>query len=239
MAQPKYTLWKYVKLKDGSWRYKRAAFYSNGKIKPNVVIVGKDAKKKSIEETHPEGAYNLYHNRQWIPVGADALDAQRQRNARLDYDEFRRLHGTASTQSPTVLPITPRRTLSDAVEEFCQETKANKKHKTYLKGLVRNSNGSGHHGFHRHRNVSVIGDKYDRSVDSGVSQEALEVQAIDTRKSYVEDEATRPFRPLASKKLFGCLEGLRTQAQRFQQVLNGRAHPGIVIIQVPLIWWVA
>lgn len=28
----------YAKFDDGSWRYKRAAFYSNGKIKPNVVI---------------------------------------------------------------------------------------------------------------------------------------------------------------------------------------------------------
>jgi hypothetical protein len=36
MAQPKYTLYKYVKFKDGTWRYKKAALYSNGKIKPDV-----------------------------------------------------------------------------------------------------------------------------------------------------------------------------------------------------------
>jgi len=39
-------LYKCVKLDDGAWRYKRAAFYSNGKIKPNIVVVGKDAKGK-------------------------------------------------------------------------------------------------------------------------------------------------------------------------------------------------
>ena len=40
MAQSKFTLYKYIKLKDGSWRYCKAAFYSNGKIKPNRCIVG-------------------------------------------------------------------------------------------------------------------------------------------------------------------------------------------------------
>jgi hypothetical protein len=33
MAQSKFTLYKYIKLKDGSWRYCKAAFYSNAKIK--------------------------------------------------------------------------------------------------------------------------------------------------------------------------------------------------------------
>ncbi len=30
-------LYKYIKLADGSWRYCKAAFYSNAKIKPNIV----------------------------------------------------------------------------------------------------------------------------------------------------------------------------------------------------------
>src|SRR6266404_5489682 len=77
MAQSKFTLYKYVKLADSSWRYCRAAFYSNGKIKPNQCIVG------GKEEEHPEGAYYLYHKKQWILVGTDALEAQRRRNALL------------------------------------------------------------------------------------------------------------------------------------------------------------
>lgn len=32
MAQPKYTIYKYVPLKDGSWRYRRAALYANHTI---------------------------------------------------------------------------------------------------------------------------------------------------------------------------------------------------------------
>lgn len=132
MAQPKYTLYKYVKFKDGSWHYKKAAFYSNGKIKPNVVIVGKDGKGKPIEETYAEGRYKLNHDGSWIDVGPDALEAQRQRSARLDYEEFRRLQGIAPVQSPTVVPSAARRTLADAVGEFCNEIEANKKHKTYL-----------------------------------------------------------------------------------------------------------
>jgi len=43
-------LYKCVKLDDGAWRYKRAAFYSNGKIKPNIVVVGK-ALRANIPET--------------------------------------------------------------------------------------------------------------------------------------------------------------------------------------------
>ena len=53
MAQPKFTLYKYIKFADGSWRYCKAAFYSNGKIKPDRCII--DDK----EEEHPEGAYYL------------------------------------------------------------------------------------------------------------------------------------------------------------------------------------
>jgi len=62
----------------------RGCLYSNGKIKPNRCIVG------GKEEEHPEGAYYLYHTKQWIAVGADALEAQRQRNVRLDEEEFKR-----------------------------------------------------------------------------------------------------------------------------------------------------
>jgi len=40
MPQPKFRLCKYIQLADGSWRYSKAAFYSNGKIKPSRCIVG-------------------------------------------------------------------------------------------------------------------------------------------------------------------------------------------------------
>jgi hypothetical protein len=40
MGQPKYTIYKYVRLKDGAWRYCRAALYANHTIKADVAIVG-------------------------------------------------------------------------------------------------------------------------------------------------------------------------------------------------------
>jgi hypothetical protein len=42
----------------------------------------------------------------------------------LDYEEFKRLQGTEPAQSPTVVPIMPKRTLADAVEEHGNETKS-------------------------------------------------------------------------------------------------------------------
>jgi hypothetical protein len=52
------------------------------------------------------------HSNKWIAVGVDALEAQRQRNARLDDDEFKRLQGTAPVQSPTAAPICGKTPLS-------------------------------------------------------------------------------------------------------------------------------
>jgi site-specific recombinase XerD len=118
MAQSKFTLYKYVKLKDEVWRYKKAAFYSNGKIKPNVVIVGKDAKGKLIEETHVEGKYVMNHNGAWLDAGVDGLQAQRRRNARLDAVEFQRLRGTVPAPSPIMQTTFDCLTLAAAAERY-------------------------------------------------------------------------------------------------------------------------
>lgn len=50
----KFSIYEYVKLRGKGWRYARAAFHSNGKIKPNIVIV-KGANGKATEEKHAEG----------------------------------------------------------------------------------------------------------------------------------------------------------------------------------------
>jgi hypothetical protein len=70
------------------------------------------------EEEHPEGAYYLYHKKKWIPVGLDALEAQRRRNARLDDDEFKRLQGTAPVPSPTVVPTSGKTPVAVAEKYF-------------------------------------------------------------------------------------------------------------------------
>jgi hypothetical protein len=137
MAQSKFTIYKYVKLKNGSWRYCRATFYSNGKIKPNRCIVG------GKEEEHPEGACYLYHKKRWILVGSDAFEAQRQRNARLDADESQRLRGTAPAPSPTMQPTFDRLTLSAAAEKYfsnCEkrglDSKTIRKHRAAVEPFI-------------------------------------------------------------------------------------------------------
>jgi hypothetical protein len=57
------------------------------------------AASSAAKEEHPEGSYHLYHKKNWIPVGADVLAAQRRRHAQLDNYEQKRLRGTAPQQS--------------------------------------------------------------------------------------------------------------------------------------------
>lgn len=133
MAQSKFTVYKYIKLADGSWRYCRAAFYSNGKIKPNRCIVG------GKEEEHPEGAYYPYHRKQWIAVGANALDAQHQRKVRLDEEEFKRLRGTAPMQKATVETTFGKSPLAVATDRYFTNLEArglnSKSIRTYRSGV--------------------------------------------------------------------------------------------------------
>src|SRR5260370_9909274 len=69
MAIPKYTLYKFVKV-AGTWRYCKAAYHDNGKIKPDIVFVDV---KKNLEEKHPEGRYYMSYNGGWINADTDAL----------------------------------------------------------------------------------------------------------------------------------------------------------------------
>jgi integrase len=118
VAQSKFTLYKYIKLDDGSWRYKRATFYSNGKIKPNLVIGGKNPQGKPREELHAEGRYYMNHNGSWLDAGADALEAQRRRSALLDQEERKRLRGTDSAPTQALVATGGRITLADAAEKY-------------------------------------------------------------------------------------------------------------------------
>ncbi|MGB2676853.1 MAG: hypothetical protein WAN12_07200 [Candidatus Acidiferrum sp.] len=79
----KFSIYKYVKLQGKRWRYARAAYHPNGKIKPNVVLV-KGANGRATEEKHTEGSYFLNFNNTWIPVGSDALEAQHKRKVKLN-----------------------------------------------------------------------------------------------------------------------------------------------------------
>jgi integrase len=111
----KLSIYKYVRT-DKGWRYCRAAFHPNGKIKPNVVAVS------GVEEKHTEGRYFLNFNNQWIDVGEDVLEAQRKRLLRLNQMEFERLSGTnlatASVGQPSVVAFSGRKVISDEVDAY-------------------------------------------------------------------------------------------------------------------------
>ena len=110
-----FSIYKYCKTNSG-WRYCKAAFHSNGKIKPNVVVVS------GVEEKHTEGRYFLNFNRQWIDVGVDALEAQRLRQLRLNQIEYERLSGKSSVAAtggrPAVVEFRGRKVIKDEVEAY-------------------------------------------------------------------------------------------------------------------------
>jgi integrase/recombinase XerD len=111
----KLTLYKYVRTERG-WRYCKAVFHPNGKIKPNVVVVG------GVEEKHTEGRYFLNSNDRWIDVGTDAIDAQRKRLLLLNQIEYARLSGrslaAASAGQPSVVEFSGRKVIKDEVEAY-------------------------------------------------------------------------------------------------------------------------
>jgi hypothetical protein len=112
----KFSIYKYVKPEGKGWRYARAAFHSNGKIKPNIVIV-KGANDKATEEKHAEGAYFLNFNNTCIPVGADALEAQHQRKVKLNQVEHERLSGKTTAPGPHLVQL-GRKVIKDEVDAY-------------------------------------------------------------------------------------------------------------------------
>src|SRR6266446_1135972 len=67
-----------------------------------------------------------------------------------------------------------------------------------LERLGQKLHGTGFHGLHRHRNISMTSDEDDGDLDARVSQLALKVQAVDARKAHVQNKAAWPVRPLSA-----------------------------------------
>jgi hypothetical protein len=127
MAQPKYTIYKYVRFKDGSRRYCRAALYANRTIKPDVVTLG------GREEKHSEGNYYIACGGKWIPAGADALTAQRQQHALLSGNsvEYKLYSGRSVPKVAVVQPQEPvangRRKIKDEIVKYLDDMVASKR----------------------------------------------------------------------------------------------------------------
>jgi site-specific recombinase XerD len=106
----KYTMYKSVKREDGVWRYRRAAYHPNGKIKINTVIVN------GQEEVHEEGSYYAGHAGAWLPLGDDALAAEKK--AAILRRGIRAVPEKNTSRSETVSTPPEMATLSSAIENY-------------------------------------------------------------------------------------------------------------------------
>jgi hypothetical protein len=64
----KVQLYKYVKV-NGRWKYCKAVFYENNRLKPHAVLIG------GVEQTIKDGTYCLSYGRGWENVGGDPSEA--------------------------------------------------------------------------------------------------------------------------------------------------------------------
>jgi hypothetical protein len=110
MGQRKSTLYKDVKIGRG-WQKVRAAFYSNGKVKPNLVIY------KGRKE-HAEGGYYANDRGKWTSAGKDALDAQRFRAELLHRDEIARLKDVPQPRIQAIFSQRPAKVRCSLIERL-------------------------------------------------------------------------------------------------------------------------
>ena len=110
----KLSLYKSVKTERG-WRYCKAAFHSNAKVKPNIVLVG------GVEEKHTEGAYFTLSASQWVALGEDALDAQRKLMAMNAQREFQRFSENPQKRESSVPAVSNgRKLIHEEIERYLE-----------------------------------------------------------------------------------------------------------------------
>jgi len=117
------SVWKYVRLKNGRWRYCKPALSKNGKIRPDWVIV------KGKAEHHPEGNFYLHRydggREIWKRVGPNAQDA-------VDAADFDTAYFEAKAKGVPVKPIdTPNLTIAAAAHGWLQDVKLSARPETY------------------------------------------------------------------------------------------------------------
>lgn len=85
------------------------------------------------------------------------------------------------------------------------------------------------HSPHGHGNVAMGTDENDGNVNVGFSQFALKIKSTDARQPYIEYQATRYIRTLASQELPCGTKSLDSQPYGLDQPLDGSTNGWIVI----------
>ena len=117
------SVWKYVRLKNGRWRYCKPATGKNGKIRPDWVIV------KGKAEHHPEGNFYVhrYDNGReiWRKIGESAQEA-------VDAADFEGTYLHAKSRGIPVKEInTPVLSIDAGVYGWLEEVKLSSRPETY------------------------------------------------------------------------------------------------------------
>jgi len=117
------SVWKYVRLKNGRWRYCKPALAKNGKIRPDWVIV------KGKAEHHPEGNFYVhrYDNGReiWRKIGESAQEA-------VDAADFEGIYLHAKSRGIPVKEInTPVLSMDAGVYGWLEEVKLSSRPETY------------------------------------------------------------------------------------------------------------
>lgn len=117
------SVWKYVRLKNGRWRYCKPAIGKNGKIRPDWVLV------KGKAEHHPEGNFYLhrYDNGReiWRKIGESAQEA-------VDAADFEGTYLQAKSKGIPVKEINaPVLSIDAGVHGWLEEVKLSSRPETY------------------------------------------------------------------------------------------------------------
>jgi integrase len=105
-------LYKYTKL-DGRWKYSKAVFYPNNKIKAHAVMT------PTGEQTIKDGYYVLSYARKWESVGNDPVESQRM--LLLRRGELATLAHGGSVGSPAMTEPKVGGTVKDAFDAWLQD----------------------------------------------------------------------------------------------------------------------
>ena len=112
MGMARFNLYRYVRTPKG-WRYCKVVYSANGKIKPNVVLVG------GKEQPCSEGEFFFNFEGRWVSAGDNSVKAQEERTKKLARQQYEQTTGDEFPEEKK--PKERGLKLSDAVDAFLAE----------------------------------------------------------------------------------------------------------------------